>query len=84
MRARKIAISVPAGVLAQVDRAARERGDSRSGYISRVLVAVAHARTDAAVVRAVNALFADPEVDAEQRDTARAFLGATNEIGTRW
>jgi metal-responsive CopG/Arc/MetJ family transcriptional regulator len=84
MRARKIAISVPAGVLAQVDRAAAERGDSRSGYISRVLAAVARARTDAAVTRAVNALFADPEVDAEQRETARAFLGATNETGTRW
>jgi metal-responsive CopG/Arc/MetJ family transcriptional regulator len=67
MSTSKIAITVPEDVLAAVDTAAKERGESRSGFISRVLRAALRARRDAAVTRRLNALFMDEDAVAEQR-----------------
>jgi len=69
--ARKIAISVPEKVLAQVDEAAAERGENRSRFITRMLTLLAQARTDREISRRVDAVFADPEVAREQVKTAR-------------
>jgi metal-responsive CopG/Arc/MetJ family transcriptional regulator len=60
MAHRKTAIAVPEEILEEVDRAARERGESRSRFISRVLRLTVRARRDAEVTRRLNALFADP------------------------
>lgn len=60
MAVRKIAISVPEHVLAQVDAAAAERGENRSRFITQVLVLLAQARTDREISRRVNAVFAEP------------------------
>ena len=70
---RKTAIAVPAELLDAVDQAARERGESRSRYITRVLRAAVRARTNAEITKRLNELFADPQVAAGQRDGARAF-----------
>lgn len=80
MGAAKIAISLPEDVLAEVDRAARERGESRSGFIRRVLVTATRLRRDAEVTRRLDALFAVPEVAEDQRRTARELDAA----GTSW
>ena len=80
MSAAKIAISLPEDVLAEVDRAARERGESRSGFIRRVLVTAARLRRDAEVTRRLDALFAAPEAVEDQRRTARELESA----GTSW
>ena len=72
MAVRKIAISVPEHVLAQVDAAAAERGENRSRFITEMLALVARARTDREISRRVNAVFAEPEVAREQLQTARA------------
>jgi metal-responsive CopG/Arc/MetJ family transcriptional regulator len=69
---RKIAISVPEDVLAQVDAAAAERGENRSRFITQMLRLVAQARNDREISRRVDAVFADPEVATEQVKTARA------------
>lgn len=71
MAVRKIAISVPEHVLAQVDAVAAERGENRSQFITQMLVLLAQARTDREISRRVNALFAEPEVAREQLQTAR-------------
>ena len=84
MPARKFAISVPESVMRHVDRAARRRGMTRSGFVSHVLARVAEARTDAEISRRVDALFADPEVAREQRKTARAFRRRAPARGTEW
>ena len=84
MPARKFAISVPESVMRHVDRAARRRGMTRSGFVSQVLAHVAEARTDAEISRRVDALFADPEVAREQRKTARAFRRRVPARGTEW
>jgi hypothetical protein len=67
---RKTAITVPEDILEEVDRSARERGESRSRFISRVLRLAVRARRDAAVTRRLDALFADESVRKEQRHEA--------------
>lgn len=72
----KTAITVPAKVLAAVDRVARERGQSRSRFISTVLAEAVRARRDAAITRALNELFADEALAEEEVRTAKE-LGAS-------
>ena len=76
----KIAITVPEEVLIEVDRAARERGESRSGFISRLLRAAMRARRDAEITKRLDELFADPEMAAEQTRVAAEL----DRAGTDW
>lgn len=76
----KIALTVPEDVLQAVDAAARERGESRSGFVSRVLRAAMRARSDAEVTRRLDEIFADPAVAAEQVRVADEL----NSAGTDW
>jgi metal-responsive CopG/Arc/MetJ family transcriptional regulator len=80
MSSNKIAITVPEDVLAAVDAAAKERGESRSGFISRVLRAALRARRDAAITRRLNELFMNEDAVAEQRRLTREMDAA----GTDW
>lgn len=73
MAVKKFALSVPPEVMDQVDEAAAELGLTRSAYLVTVLRRIASARTDAAITRQVNELFADPEIKNEQISTARAL-----------
>jgi hypothetical protein len=77
---RKTAIAVPEALLADVDRAATERGESRSAYITRVLSVAVRARRDAEITRKLDELFADARVSRAQRRTATALDAA----GTDW
>jgi hypothetical protein len=61
------AIALPAELLEDVDRAARDLGESRSRYITRILRCAVRARRHAAVTRRLDELFADPELASEQR-----------------
>jgi metal-responsive CopG/Arc/MetJ family transcriptional regulator len=80
MALRKTAIAVPEPILAEVDRAARERGESRSGFITRVLRLAVRARRDAEVTQRLNALFADESVSKGQRRET----GELAELGIDW
>jgi hypothetical protein len=80
----KLAISVPPDVIEEVDRAAAERGWTRSRFISMTLRAVARARRDAEISRIVDRFFADPKMANEQRDTAAAFERGMSDDGERW
>ena len=86
MAVRRIAISVPEHVLAQVDAAAAERGENRSRFITEMLVLLVRARTDREISHQVNAVFAEPEVGREQLQTARASSKALTRIvkNNRW
>jgi hypothetical protein len=77
---RKTAIAVPEDVLQEVDRAARERGESRSRFISRVLRLAVRARRDAEVTRQLDALFADEAVREGQRRDAQELA----QLGINW
>ena len=70
MPLRKTAIAVPDDLLAAIDRAARERHESRNRFVTRVLHYAVRARRDADITRRLNALFADPAFAGQQRDDA--------------
>jgi Ribbon-helix-helix protein, copG family len=76
----KTTVAVPEDVLAEIDRAAQARGESRSKYITRVLRAAVRARRDAEITCRLNELFAHEDMRNAQRDDS-VFL---DEAGTRW
>ena len=81
----KTAITIPAAVLAEIDRAARARGESRSKYITRVLRAAVRARRDAEITRRLNELFADETFSNAQESEAGAFDAAESSwTAERW
>ena len=85
MAFRKTAIAVPEDVLADVDKAARQRGESRSRYITAVLRAAVRARRDQEITRRLNELFADERAKDEQRKSAAALDAAGNDwTDERW
>jgi hypothetical protein len=77
---RKTAIAVPEGLLADVDHAAKARGESRSAYITRILAVAVRARRDAEITRKLDEIFADERHANEQR-TGSAALDI---VGTDW
>ena len=84
MAARKFAISMPEDVMEQIDRAAADRGITRSRFIAEVLKKTARARTDAEITRRLNGVFSDEEATSEQRKTARDFQRVASSVGTEW
>jgi metal-responsive CopG/Arc/MetJ family transcriptional regulator len=84
MAAKKIAISLPPQTLKQIDRAARETGESRSGFIARICMLAATAKSDREIRRKINQLFADPEIVREQVEDTEAMLRAGHSAGTEW
>jgi metal-responsive CopG/Arc/MetJ family transcriptional regulator len=84
MLSKKFAISMPASVMKQVDLAARRRGLTRSRFIANVLHRVADARQDAEITRRINELFADPDLETEQKQTAREYNSVASTTGTKW
>ncbi len=80
MASSKIAITVPEDVLSEVDAAARAGGETRSGFISRILRTAMKARRDAGITRRLNELFADENVVNEQERITREMDSA----GTDW
>jgi metal-responsive CopG/Arc/MetJ family transcriptional regulator len=80
MPARKTAIAIPETLLADVDRAARERGESRSRYITRVLQVAVRRRRDAEITRKLDALFAEGRVQDSQVMAAQEL----DEAGSDW
>lgn len=70
MARHKTAIAIPHDLLAEVDAAARDRSESRSAFITRVLRAAVRARRDREITRRLDALFADDAIQREQLDGA--------------
>lgn len=54
---RKTAISVPVDLLLEVDRAAKQRGESRSQFIQRLLLTAVRAKSDIEFTHRLNAFF---------------------------
>jgi hypothetical protein len=70
---RKTAISVPARLLAEVDRAARQRGESRSQFVQRLLVEAVRAKNDVDFTNRLNDFFTDNANRAVHRKEAKAW-----------
>jgi hypothetical protein len=80
MPLRKTAIAVPEDLLADVDRAARARGESRNRFVTRVLQHAVRARRDAEVTRRLDELFASPPTARRQRRQAADL----DRLGSDW
>ena len=80
MASAKIAITIPEEILVAVDAAARERGESRSGFVSRVLRVALRARRDAEITRRLDELFQNEEIVAEQQRLTREM----DAVGADW
>jgi hypothetical protein len=77
---RRIRIALPAELLSDVDRAARDSEESSDRYITLILLCAVRAHGRAAITRRLDELFADPTLAQEQRRTA-AQLDA---VGSGW
>jgi metal-responsive CopG/Arc/MetJ family transcriptional regulator len=73
---RRIALTVPADLVAEVDQVARERHESRSRFITNVLRQAVRARRDADITRRLDEFFADQSLAEEQRRSAAALDAA--------
>ena len=80
MPLRKTAIAVPADLLAAVDRAARQRHESRNRFVTRVLRYTVRARRDADITRRLDKLFSR-RAFAEQQSRGVSEL---DDLGTPW
>jgi hypothetical protein len=73
MAVKKIAISLPETVVEAVDRLAAQHHLARSTFIARVLERVAARARDEDLRTAVDRLFEDGDIAAEQSRTAEQF-----------
>ena len=74
---RKTAISVPARLLAEIDRAAKKRGESRSKFIQRLFAEAVRAQSDAEFVEGLNAFFAEKANSKAHRREAETWSRLT-------
>jgi metal-responsive CopG/Arc/MetJ family transcriptional regulator len=70
----RVAVSLPQPVAEAVDELAERRGESRSYFIASLLRRVASAKSDREISAEIDALFSDPAIAAEQKETAESFL----------
>ena len=85
MPLRKTAIAVPDDLLAAVDRAARERRESRNRFVTRVLRQAVRARRDAEITRRLNEIFAGPDLAGEHgREASELDAAGTSWTNERW
>ena len=77
---RKTAITVPARLLAEVDRAAKKRGESRSQFVQRLLVEAVRAKSDLEFTQRLNAFFAGKV----NRDAHRKEASAWAQLSPAW
>jgi metal-responsive CopG/Arc/MetJ family transcriptional regulator len=70
---RKTTISVPAGLLAAIDRMARQRGESRSQFVQGLLVEAVSARDDVEFTNMLNDFFAGTANRAAHREESKVW-----------
>ena len=80
MPLRKTAIAISDQLLLAVDRVATARHESRNRFVTKVLETAVRAHRDSEITARLNALFAQPELNEEQRKSAAAL----DEAGTSW
>jgi len=84
MPVRKIAISLPEHVLAEVDDLARRLDIPRSRLIARILGRVASHKRDDDVRAAVDRVFANRSTADEQRVTSAVFASLQTSLDADW
>lgn len=81
MAVHKTSIAIDDELLKKIDKAAKERGESRNRFVVKVLWQAVKARRDTEITRRLNELFADEELRQEQLKVAEE-LGSAAYHGT--
>jgi metal-responsive CopG/Arc/MetJ family transcriptional regulator len=84
MNTQKIAISVPADLVATIDMISKQKGMSRSRYISTVLHEKVLSERERQIKEAYNRVFSDDSIKREQLETSLWFEGAGSKEGQEW
>jgi metal-responsive CopG/Arc/MetJ family transcriptional regulator len=84
MNTQKIAISMPADLVAMIDILSKQKGMSRSRFISTVLHEKVLNENERQIKKAYNRVFSDDSIKKEQLETSSWFDGAGNKEGLEW
>ena len=84
MNTQKVAITIPADLVAIIDEISRQLGLSRSKYISTVLREKVLSEKERQIKESYNRIFADDSIQKEQLQTAIWFDGTGNQGGQEW
>ncbi len=84
MNTQKVAITIPKNLILLIDQVSKERGLTRSRYITSVLSEKIVEERKQLLKDAYNKVFSDETIQKEQLDTARWFEGAGSEGGQEW
>ena len=84
MNTQKVAITIPVDLVKLVDAISKERGMSRSKYISSVLREKVLNEKEKQLKNAFNQVFSDDSIRKEQLETASWFEGTRSKAGQEW
>jgi metal-responsive CopG/Arc/MetJ family transcriptional regulator len=84
MNTQKVAITVPTDLVAIIDDISKEKGMSRSKYISTVLREKILSEKERHIKDSYNRIFSDGAIKKEQLETAIWFDGTGNQGGQEW
>ena len=84
MNTQKVAITIPVDLVTMVDAISKERGMSRSKYISSVLREKVLNEKERQLKNAFNQVFSDDSIRKEQLETASWFEGTGSKTGQEW
>ena len=84
MNTQKVAITVPTDLVAIIDAISKEKGMSRSKYISTVLREKVLSEKERHIKDSYNRLFSDGAITKEHLDSAIWFDGTGNQGGPEW
>lgn len=84
MNTKKVAISMPTDLVAMIDILSKQKGMSRSRYISTILHEKILNERERQIKEAYNRVFSDDSIKKEQLETSLCFDGAGNKEGLEW
>ena len=84
MNTQKVAITVPADLVVLIDDISKQKGLSRSKYISSVLREKIRSEKKQQIKDSYNRVFSDDSIQKEQLQTTIWFDGTGNQGGQEW
>jgi metal-responsive CopG/Arc/MetJ family transcriptional regulator len=84
MNTQKVAITIPADLVVMIDDISKQKGLSRSKYISTVLHEKVLSEKERQIKDSYNRVFSDESIKKEQLQTAIWFDGTGNQGGQEW
>ncbi len=84
MNTQKVAITIPIDLVSTIDQISKQRGISRSKYISTVLREKMTNEKERQLKEAFNSIFSDETIRKEQLETSLWFDGTGSKEGQEW